>query len=478
MLDKYLGRLDEFKELPYYKLDWETKDPGRIINPNLQVHKTDSIFKDITKIITKYQNNQFDAESWVDDSGLIHETQSREAVIYVNSVKTICSVITRFGLTLDNTNILCARTPDNEEKLRKSFNEVQKRSGLDKKYKKEDQIIGYIPRKGEPHKMFTFCTRTVYLGADFYSTCAKTYIFSDSNIECLSVDISLDLPQILGRQRLDENPWKNSADLYIKSTLAKLSREDFDRELKQKIEITNDLLLSYNTTPTNKAKHSLASAYEDRVKSLSYKKDYVAVNHHAGSDLIPVFNNLMLVADERSFDIQQIDYKDRVSVFNTLKNKGFITIDVDKELETFNSIPYYHDKMRYVCQLSNTLDSIHFDLFLNSISKDYKNYYVVLGSEGCSACKFRRKEMEIEYQRIIGNQRVDFHLELDKQFKVGERYLFSDIKKILTEIYNLVGYQQTPKATDLEEWYVLKSCQITNPITKKREHGYKILAKK
>jgi len=30
--------------------------------------------------------------------------------------------------------------------------------------------IGDIPQRGEPHKMFTFCTSTVYIGADFYST--------------------------------------------------------------------------------------------------------------------------------------------------------------------------------------------------------------------------------------------------------------------------------------------------------------------
>ncbi len=65
--------------------------------------------------------------------------------------------------------------------------------------------------------MFTFCTRTVYLGADFYSECARSFIFSDSNIDTLAVDISDDLPQILGRQRLFENPWKNDAVFYYRS---------------------------------------------------------------------------------------------------------------------------------------------------------------------------------------------------------------------------------------------------------------------
>ena len=64
--------------------------------------------------------------------------------------------------------------------------------------------------------MFTFCTRTVYLGADFYSDNARSFILSDANIDCLAVDISLDLPQILGRQRSLTNPWKDSAEFYFK----------------------------------------------------------------------------------------------------------------------------------------------------------------------------------------------------------------------------------------------------------------------
>ena len=89
--------------------------------------------------------------------------------------------------------------------------------------------------------MFTLCTRTVYLGADFYSTNARTFIFSDANVDSLTVDITIDLPQILGRQRLEENPWKNRAELYYKTLDSKkaLTQEDFDAIREQKIKKTN-----------------------------------------------------------------------------------------------------------------------------------------------------------------------------------------------------------------------------------------------
>ena len=53
---------------------------------------------------------------------------------------------------------------------------------------------------------------------------------------CLAVDISQDLPQILGRQRLFDNPWKNQATFYYKLTCdyRKIPREKFDESLKKK----------------------------------------------------------------------------------------------------------------------------------------------------------------------------------------------------------------------------------------------------
>ena len=106
--------------------------------------------------------------------------ESKEAVIYVNSVNNILSIVGKAELRPEECNILCANTTDNQNKIK---------TKLGKGFS-----IGKVPLKGEKHKMFTFCTRTVYLGADFYSTNARTFIISDANISTLAVDISLDLP--------------------------------------------------------------------------------------------------------------------------------------------------------------------------------------------------------------------------------------------------------------------------------------------
>ncbi len=152
--------------------------------------------------------------------------------------------------------------------------------------------------------------------------------------------------------------------------------------------------------------------------------------------------------------------------------------DVEKELDTFNLIPFYHDKMRYLCLLGEQLDPVHFDLFLNSIPKEFKNYYNVLGPGGCSACSFKKSEMKKEYDKRVLNQNIDLEKEIYKEFKVGDRILKSEVKEKLGKIYNQIGYQASPKATDLEEWFELKSYKVTNKETGKRDHGFEIVSKK
>ena len=98
MIDKYLEMMEEFKDLPYYELDWGEEDPGRIIKPNLIVNSCRSIIKEAEKVINSYRNESEHVHaSFIDESGKIVEIESKEAVIYVNSVRNICDIIKKTG---------------------------------------------------------------------------------------------------------------------------------------------------------------------------------------------------------------------------------------------------------------------------------------------------------------------------------------------------------------------------------------------
>lgn len=70
-------------------------------------------------------------------------------------------------------------------------------------------------------------------------------------------------------------------------------------------------------------------------KSFNYKDDYVAVNEHSRSTLIPVINNLVLVNEIRAFRIQQYDYKDRFTVFSSVHNTLDTNDLINQEVSEF-----------------------------------------------------------------------------------------------------------------------------------------------
>ena len=475
MIDKYLDMLDEFKDLPYYEFDWETEDPTRVLKPKLTIHSCSrSINPAANKIIQEYLSGNFES-TIIDVDGEKKEVISKEAVLYVNSVRNICDIIKNNGLTYENTNILCARCDENEEKIRKAFNFKKtdlKKLGI-------ESVIGKVPTKGEQHKMFTLCTRTVYLGADFYSTNARTFIFSDANVDSLTVDITLDLPQILGRQRLDENPWKNRADLYYKTIGKdnKLSQEESNLIIETKKKKTENLLGAYNTC-ADSGKHDLAENYQKVARSFNYKDDYIAVNEHGGTDLTPVFNNLMMVSDMRSYEIQQIDYADRFRVFSSLGEKISGKLDllmyIIKEIE--EHFTTFQDKMRYIYSLNFDTNFIK-TILDNLADSSFSKYYYSISKERAGTLNYQKGSLEKEYnsQKLHIINLDSMVKEIKNKFIVGERYTKLYIKETLRFIYESSGYNKTPKANDLEEYFELKPCQITNKDTGKQDNGFKII---
>ena len=466
MIDKYLDMLEEFKDLPYYELDWETLDPGRINKPKLTVKGLVSVYTEAGPIIKSYLDGNFDHRFIQSENGEVKSVESKEAVFYVNSVNNITSIIKRAKLGPDQVNILVANTQDNANKIKKR---------LGAKYK-----IGTVPLRDEPRKMFTFCTRTVYLGADFYSDNAKSYVVSDANIDTLAVDITLDLPQILGRQRLKENPWRNEAVLFCKtlSQGKEVTPETFENKLKKKTEDTESLLSVFDKG-NSKEQAALSVKYQVGAKATNYKTDFVAVNRvkvDGDTKLIPVFNNLVMVAEMRAYEIQQVDYANRFTVFNelgnisTVEDKGVLE-DFFKEYE---QVKGREKKLQFICDYYFAGNSIRNIIDLVT-EKRFKEYLTILGPEKCKSVWYKTSELDKKLN-IISFEDDKIFEEINKEFNVGESYTNTYIKTKLSEIYKRIGYKATAKANDLGNYYEIKDCLLKE--NNKRVHGLKILSKK
>lgn len=414
MMDEYLEMLDEFRDLPYYELDWGSADSSRVIKPELDVFVMRAVGEKASEVIQKYLSGDFESIV-VLRNGIPTRVVSDEAVFYVNSVNHITSIIKKNNLTPEQCNILCSDTPDNLKK-------IQRRLG--KKFK-----IGEVPLKGEKPKMFTFCTRTVYLGADFYSLCARSFIFSDSNIDSLAVDISEDLPQILGRQRLFDNPWKNSATFYYRSTAnyREMKAEDFKRIIESKKKDTENLLKAFDSAP-NDTKYTLAKNYQYVAKSANYKENYVAVNKiHTPDDNIilkPVPNNLVLVNEIRAFKIQQIDYKDRFTVFSTVHNTltpdDIVNQEVSEFLKVYTGLTTIYDKLKLLCEYGLSEDAIQVVLGQINDSDEIKSYYTSLSPDRLRSLSYNSTKIKKELGIATFNQEL-LESSIYSEFKIGDK---------------------------------------------------------
>ena len=469
MLEEYLNMLDEFDGLPYINMDWGKEDSTRVLKPSLKVLTMKSVGTKLPEIIDSYKSGNFESAIRM-VNGYPTRVISDEAVFYVNSVNHITSIIKKCDLQPEEVNILCSDTPENLKRIQKK---------LGKRF-----TIGEVPLKGVKPKMFTFCTRTVYLGADFYSTCARSFIFSDSNIDSLAVDISEDLPQILGRQRLFENPWKNEAIFYYRSTCdyRKVSQEEFDREIERKKKATNDLLLSYNSTP-EKARLTVAERYQTLARTQNYKDDYIAVNEHQSGTLIPVLNNLVLVNEIRAFRIQQYDYKDRFTVFSTiystLSPDDIINQEVSRFLEQYQKFGTFKSKLKYLCECS--FNDTMTNIILDQIGEhdNIKSYYLALGPQKLRALKYDRYYIEKELGVVTFSQEL-LESNIYSEFKVGDKITLSDIKSRLEVLYKSINYDATPKAKDLENYFNVKesSARVEIDGVKKVVKIYNIISRK
>jgi hypothetical protein len=277
----------------------------------------------------------------------------------------------------------------------------------------------------------------------------------------------MDLEQILGRQRLDTNPWKNCALMYVKTTNEKhrVTQEEYDEYTKKKTEKSLRLLDTYVDAKSDN-KWDLAENYQIVAKVHHYRDNYVAVtriiNQKTGQvvKLQPVFNKLVQITEERAFELQQEDYADRFSVFSATQTENFDSIEdeVEKKVEEFNNIKRVNDKLRFLVDYSKTTTKENLESFLELVPGKYKDYYQIVGPDIITACSYAESEIKKRWREIVSNSEVkdDVVSEIYKTFIVGKRYTKVGIKDALNQLYQRLGYQQKAKATDLELYYIMK----------------------
>lgn len=138
-------------------------------------------------------------------------------------------------------------------------------------------------------------------------------------------------------------------------------------------------------------------------------------------------------------------------------------------------------RMKLLCENNLSKDELELALTYIPDGDDSKTFYNKIGPK-------RLKELGYNITYIKKDLVVDsfdkdkLAEEIYNNFNVGDKLLLSDIKQKLSDIYNKLGYDKSPKATDLLDYFEVKTILINEKDKTagklKRSRGYELISKK
>lgn len=248
--------------LPVTTVKWEDADPINVVSRQVSCPTTLAV-----KLIKKYQ----------DDGGYTFKgIRSNSLNIFVNSIKTIKTIINATNLTPTDCRVICGSDPANTKELG-----------------------AYIGLRGKGVKdpyLVTFITSAGYNSIDLYGNDTASIALSYGDKKHTLQSTFIDLPQIAGRMRNEENPFYRVLFHYYTTVPYELDSEWFrenerpiikakpskeDREAYREWEITIEKLNQWK----QKAKEEVKSRFESKLAS-DIQSNTVMLNHNT-SDSAP-----------------------------------------------------------------------------------------------------------------------------------------------------------------------------------------------
>lgn len=452
--DKYMLQMDWFKDMPYTVLEWSNVEK-RFVK---RVQSKNPINNAI-EIVRNYQKSIYPS---VLVNGEVIE--SKECVIFLNSVTNIVNIIKQTGLQSDEVNIIVAFTAENDFIIKKLGGDFE---------------IGSIPLKGEPHKKFTFCTSTAFAGCDFYSTCASTFVISDNKKAYTSIDIATELAQIAGRQRLECNPFRNTTTFIYNVDIGEGRDDSYKAILEKKLQ-DSDEYAKLNNGLTGRNREFAIKDILTCQKLNKYSEHYVCFNETTNCFFV---NNMAYLNDCFSYDVQKENYLDGISVRKQLEDSGFnvngneVHSDYEEQLECIIKKEVFSDRMKRYCEYrKNKEDCQYFiaDAIMERQHEDLRLYYDYLGYERIKALGYK----ELNLKNEIKNRQATCRLYKDFRaiFPIGTKLPTSIIKSKMEEVYARYGIKQKGVASHLDKRFGIKIKPAKIPLADgSRKSGYEFI---
>ena len=238
---------DALKDVEEYIADWKHIEPLTILP-----YKTNRAYMLTANLIKAYQREGYIKKD---------ELKSYEAYFFINSVTEIKKILEYTHLTNDDCRIICA----DEDKNRRTLGEYQISSSTD------------APKK------FNFITSKSFEGVDFYSETGICYVVSNIHNEHTLLSVDMDIPQIAGRIRNTNNPFRNLV-VHIFNTRPKDYYENYGKakkEIEKELEYAKERATAYNRLSIGAKKQQKSDLGKSSFLKYDEKNDEFIVNDMA-----------------------------------------------------------------------------------------------------------------------------------------------------------------------------------------------------
>lgn len=211
------------------------------------------------------------------------------------------------------------------------------------------------------------------------------------------------------------------------------------------------------------------------------------------SDPLEKIDKIKEIEDEICFipkekHIKYFSYKYSISVdtinIEVRKLKSEITNiseDVYKAVEQFEKTKSNYNKFKFLVKFTTETPGItkeDINYFMSLVPEKYKEYYTLLGPDRIRANSYQESKIKQEWLKIHSGESINDNmiLEIYNTFIPGNKYSKSSIKQKLKNIYETYSYSKTAKASDLEEYFIIRTSQLKED--SKWVNGFEILGKR
>ena len=433
----FIQKVPQFKFHPvlYYELNWPNAE--KVIERPDNCKSVADAFHKIYSIYSSHADpngtHVFDTYPMGDGSA----KYSYEAVVFINSVADIKKTLQRYinilGLIqVQDVSVICADTEENQKTLSEIHPALK--------------ITTSIPKRGDKHPVWTFATRTAFCGVDFYSTSASSFVIANYNVPCLSLDVSSDIPQIIGRQRRKDNIFRNTIHVFYVKNKRVISDQEFIDLQAEKMKNSQEQIDLYNdAAPARKDR-----ALNNLNKIIESDPSSYYVSTASGK---PEINPLLMIDEEYSQYIQKTCRTWFILSSSSASPYPFVVQKLKADLEQISSKQIMRDRLKKTHEYFSNFPVHKIDFFkmlYNEGYNDVAHYFTQLPLHRISALGFNSSKLDDEIEDNCKMSSVGALVVI--RFQSGKIYTAKEVKEKLQEVYDERGLNRKAKATELPNY--------------------------